>query len=160
MSDKDFFSVNTNQNTIPDYLEWQSTPQQEVDVEYQQKNKLQFSPKGLFPFIGKGAKNLRNRFNANTMDKFNTQNMMTSSGREQADELVSQGMYDINTGKEIISGFEGIVGAGKGVGQQYYSKFGGQLDYEEGGEYDLSEEEIQALMDAGVDLTLLEDYED
>jgi len=46
------------------------------------------------------------------------------------------------------------------VGQQYYSKFGGQLDYEEGGEYDLSEEEIQALMDAGVDLTLLEDYED
>ena len=160
MSDKDFFSVNTNQNTIPDYLEWQSTPQQEVDVEYQQKNKLQFSPKGLFPFIGKGARNLRNRFDANTMDKFNTQNMMTSSGREQADELVSQGMYDINTGKEIISGFEGIVGAGKGVGQQYYSKFGGQLDYEEGGEYDLSEEEIQALIDAGVDLTLLEDYED
>jgi len=160
MSDQDFFSVNTNQNTIPDYLEWQSTPQQEVDVEYQQKNKLQFSPKGLFPFIGKGARNLRNRFNANTMDKFNTQNMMTSSGREQADELVSQGMYDINTGKEIISGFEGIVGAGKGVGQQYYSKFGGQLDYEEGGEYDLSEEEIQALIDAGVDLTLLEDYED
>jgi hypothetical protein len=160
MSDQDFFSLNTNENTIPDYLEWQSTPAQEVDVEYQQKNKLQFSPKGLSPFIAKGARNLRNRMEANAMDKFNTQNMMTSSGREQADELVSQGMYDINTGKEIISGFEGIVGAGKGVGQQYYSKFGGQLGYEEGGEYDLSEEEIQALMDAGVDLTLLEDYED
>jgi hypothetical protein len=85
---------------------------------------------------------------------------MTSDGREQYDELVSQGMYDINTGKEAISGFEGIVGAGKGAGQQSYSKFGGQLNYEEGGEYDLTEEEIQALIDAGVDITLLDGYED
>jgi hypothetical protein len=160
MSDQDFFSVNRNENTIPDYLEWQSTPDQEVDVEYKEKNKLQFQPSGLLPFVGKGARNLRNRLDANMIDKFNTQNVMTSSGREQADELVSQGMYDINSGKEIISGFEGIVGAGKGVGQQTYFNMGGQYSYEEGGEYDLTEDEIQALIDAGVDITLLDGYED
>lgn len=160
MADKDFFSMNTNQNNIPDYLEFQSTPDQEVDVEYKQKNQLSFQPAGLMPFVGDVARNVRGRQESNMIDNFNNQNAMTSDGREQNDELISQGMYDVNTGKEIISGFEGIVGGGKGVGQQYYSKFGGQLDFEEGGEYDLSEEEIQSLIDAGVDLTLLEDYED
>jgi hypothetical protein len=160
MSDNAFFTANTNNNSIPDYLEWQSTPNQEVDVTYQQKNKLNFQPQGLMPFLGSKARNTREMFDNNMIDQFNTQNMMTSNGREQYDELVSQGMYDINTGKEINAGFEGIVGAGKGAGQQAYSKFGGQLNYEEGGEYDLTEEEIQALIDAGVDITLLEDYED
>ena len=160
MADKDFFSMNTNQNSIPDYLEFQSTPDQEVDVKYKQKNQLGFQPAGLMPFVGDTARNVRGMQEGVMMDKFNNQNAMTSDGREQNDELISQGMFDVNTGKEIISGFEGIVGGGKGVGQQYYSKFGGQLDFEEGGEYDLSEEEIQALIDAGVDLTLLEDYED
>jgi hypothetical protein len=112
------------------------------------------------PFLGDTVANNRGRQEGIVIDKFNNQNAGNSGGREQADELISQGMFDINSGKEIISGFEGIVGAGKGVGQQYFSKFGGQLDFEEGGEYDLSEEEIQALIDAGVDLTLLEDYED
>ena len=149
-----------NQNTIPDYLEFQSTPDQEVDVEYKQKNQVNFQPQGLMPFVGDAARNTRGMLEGNMIDKFNNQNAGNSGGREQADELISQGMFDVNTGKEIISGFEGIVGGGKGVGQQYYSKFGGQLDFEEGGEYDLSEEEIQALIDAGVDLTLLEDYED
>jgi hypothetical protein len=37
---------------------------------------------------------------------------------------------------------------------------GGQYSYEEGGEYDLTEDEIQALIDAGVDITLLDGYED
>lgn len=160
MSDDTFFTANTNNNSIPDYLEWQSKPSQEVDVTYQQKNKLNFQPQGLMPFLGSKARNTREMLNNNMIDKFNTQNMMSSDGREQYDELVSQGMFDINTGKEAISGFEGIVGAGKGAGQQAYSKFGGQLNYEEGGEYDLTEEEIQALIDAGVDITLLEDYED
>lgn len=160
MADKDFFSMNTNQNNIPDYLEFQSTPDQEVDVKYKQKNQLGLQPAGLTPFIGDTARNVRGMQEGVMMDKFNNQNAGNSGGREQADELISQGMFDINSGKEIISGFEGIVGGGKGVGQQYYSKFGGQLDFEEGGEYDLSEEEIQALIDAGVDLTLLEDYED
>ena len=160
MGDKDFFSMNTNQNSIPDYLEFQSTPDQEVDVKYKQKNQLGLQPAGLTPFIGDTARNVRGMQEGVMMDKFNNQNAGNSGGREQADELISQGMFDINSGKEIISGFEGIVGGGKGVGQQYYSKFGGQLDFEEGGEYDLSEEEIQALIDAGVDLTLLEDYED
>jgi hypothetical protein len=160
MGDKDFFSMNTNQNTIPDYLEFQKTPDQEVDVEYKEKNELKFQPAGLMPFLGDVARNNRGRQEGMMIDKFNNQNAMTSDGREQYDELISQGMFDVNSGKEIISGFEGIVGGGKGVGQQYYSKFGGQLDFEEGGEYDLSEEEIQALIDAGVDLTLLEDYED
>ena len=160
MADQNFFSVNTNQNTIPDYLEFQSTPDQEVDVEYKQKNQVNFQPQGLMPFVGDAARNTRGMLEGNMIDKFNNQNAGNSGGREQADELISQGMLDVNTGKEIISGFEGIVGGGKGVGQQYYSKFGGQLDFEEGGEYDLSEEEIQALIDAGVDLTLLEDYED
>lgn len=160
MADKDFFSINTNNNSIPDYLEWQSTPDQEVDVEYKQKNQVKFQPQGLMPFLGDTVANNRGRQEGIVIDKFNNQNAGNSGGREQADELISQGMFDINSGKEIISGFEGIVGAGKGVGQQYFSKFGGQLDFEEGGEYDLSEEEIQALIDAGVDLTLLEDYED
>ena len=160
MADQNFFSVNTNQNNIPDYLEFQSTPDQEVDVEYKQKNQVNFQPQGLMPFVGDAARNTRGMLEGNMIDKFNNQNAGNSGGREQADELISQGMLDVNTGKEIISGFEGIVGGGKGVGQQYYSKFGGQLDFEEGGEYDLSEEEIQALIDAGVDLTLLEDYED
>ena len=160
MANQNFFDVNTNNNSIPDYLEWQSTPDQEVDVAYKQKNKINFEPRGLFPFFGKAARNTREMFDNNMIDQFNTQNMMSSDGREQYDELVSQGMYDINTGKEINAGFEGIVGAGKGAGQQAYSKFGGQLNYEEGGEYDLTEEEIQALIDAGVDITLLEGYED
>jgi hypothetical protein len=158
MSDKDFFSVNTNNNSIPDYLEWQSTPDQEVDVTYQEKNKLNFQPKGLMPFIGSAARNTRDAIDNTMIDKFNTQNMMTSSGREMPTEMLAQGRYDINTGKEIESGFEGIIGGG--LTQQTYSKFGGQLEYEEGGEYDLTEEEIQALIDAGVDITLLDDYED
>jgi hypothetical protein len=155
---EDFFTVNTNNNNIPDYLEWQSTPQQEVDVTYQQKNKLNFQPRGLMPFLGNIARNTRNALDASMIDKFNTQNMMSSNGRVAPTEMLSQGRYDINTGREIDKGFEGIIGAG--LTQQTYSKFGGQLNYEEGGEYDLTEEEIQALIDAGVDITLLEDYED
>lgn len=158
MSDQSFFEVNTNNNSIPDYLEWQSTPNQEVDVTYKQKNKLNFQPKGLMPFIGNAARNTRGALEGSMIDQFNNQNMMTSSGRVAPTEMLSQGRYDINTGREIESGFEGIIGAG--LTQQTYSKFGGQLDYEEGGEYDLTEEEIQALIDAGVDITLLEDYED
>ena len=158
MSDQSFFDVNTNNNSIPDYLEWQSTPNQEVDVTYKQKNKLNFQPKGLMPFIGNAARNTRGALEGSMIDQFNNQNMMTSSGRVAPTEMLSQGRYDINTGREIESGFEGIIGAG--LTQQTYSKFGGQLDYEEGGEYDLTEEEIQALIDAGVDITLLEDYED
>lgn len=158
MADQSFFEVNTNNNSIPDYLEWQSTPNQEVDVTYKQKNKLNFQPKGLMPFIGNAARNTRAALEGSMIDQFNNQNMMTSSGRVAPTEMLSQGRYDINTGREIESGFEGIIGAG--LTQQTYSKFGGQLDYEEGGEYDLTEEEIQALIDAGVDITLLEDYED
>ena len=158
MSDQSFFEVNSNNNNIPDYLEWQSTPNQEVDVTYKQKNKINFQPKGLMPFIGNAARNTRGALEGSMIDQFNNQNMMTSSGRVAPTEMLSQGRYDINTGREIESGFEGIIGAG--LTQQTYSKFGGQLDYEEGGEYDLTEEEIQALIDAGVDITLLEDYED
>ena len=158
MSDDTFFTANTNNNSIPDYLEWQSTPDQEVDVTYQQKNKLNFQPQGLMPFLGSKARNTRQMLDNNMIDQFNTQNMMTSSGRVAPTEMLSQGRYDINTGREIESGFEGIIGAG--LTQQTYSKFGGQLNYEEGGEYDLTDEEIQALIDAGVDITLLEDYED
>lgn len=158
MADQSFFEVNNNNNSIPDYLEWQSTPNQEVDVTYKQKNKLNFQPKGLMPFIGNAARNTRAALEGSMIDQFNNQNMMTSSGRVAPTEMLSQGRYDINTGREIESGFEGIIGAG--LTQQTYSKFGGQLDYEEGGEYDLTEEEIQALIDAGVDITLLEDYED
>ena len=158
MSDQSFFEVNSNNNNIPDYLEWQSTPNQEVDVTYKQKNKINFQPKGLMPFIGNAARNTKGALEGSMIDQFNNQNMMTSSGRVAPTEMLSQGRYDINTGREIESGFEGIIGAG--LTQQTYSKFGGQLDYEEGGEYDLTEEEIQALIDAGVDITLLEDYED
>jgi hypothetical protein len=158
MSDDAFFTANSNNNSIPDYLEWQSKPSQEVDVTYQQKNKLNFQPQGLMPFLGSKARNTRQMLDNNMIDQFNTQNMMTSSGRVAPTEMLSQGRYDINTGREIESGFEGIIGAG--LTQQTYSKFGGQLNYEEGGEYDLTDEEIQALIDAGVDITLLEDYED
>lgn len=157
MSDKDFFTANTNNNNIPDYLEWQS-PNQEVDIAYKEKNKLNFQPKGLMPFIGTAARNTRDAIDNTMVEKFNTQNLMTASGREMPTEMLAQGRYDINTGKEIESGFEGIIGGG--LTQQTYSKFGGQLEYEEGGEYDLTEEEIQALIDAGVDITLLDGYED
>jgi hypothetical protein len=153
MANQNFFDVNTNNNSIPDYLEWQSTPDQEVDVAYKQKNKINFEPRGLFPFLGKGARNTREALDNNMIDNFNTQNMMSSNSRVAPTEMLSQGRYDINTGREIETGFEGIVGAG--LTQQTYSKFGGQLEYEEGGEYDLTEEEIQALIDAGVDITLL-----
>ena len=153
MANQNFFDVNTNNNSIPDYLEWQSTPDQEVDVAYKQKNKINFEPRGLFPFLGKEARNTREALDNNMIDNFNTQNMMSSNSRVAPTEMLSQGRYDINTGREIESGFEGIVGAG--LTQQSYSKFGGQLEYEEGGEYDLTEEEIQALIDAGVDITLL-----
>ena len=158
MADQNFFEVNSNNNNIPDYLEWQSTPSQEVDVTYKQKNKLNFQPKGLMPFIGNAARNTNDALENSMIDQFNNQNLMTASGRVAPTEMLSQGRYDINTGREIESGFEGIVGAG--LTQQTYSKFGGQLEYEEGGEYDLTEEEIQALIDAGVDITLLDGYED